>query len=272
MTPARELPLFVRDMLASPPRAGDGVNRYLYSLARVLHPYRGESDILDTLRAVIANCGRIVSEQEIRRAVENSKAAAWVPGSRNPERATPAWPTINVEQREAVIAGMGMGLVDLWEVSPVRFRDNDSHCEEIIDTLFPDNPLLCCGKSCFHFATRSREHWRGELGGMQFIVPSPMTSRTGRTQDGKVSEHTLENTGPRRYLVVEQDQGQLMSRPRLLSISRSSPHWRLSCIAGVNRFMAGFTVRGNRKNNSCGLCASSLNWVQTGQHGYEASL
>ena len=147
MTSAKALPQFVRDMLASPPRAGEGVNLYLFSVARVLHPYRSESDILDTLRAVIANCGRIVSEQEIRRAVENSKAVAWVPGSRNPGRATPPWPTLNVEQREAVIAGMGMGLVDLWEMSPVRFEDTDSHIEEILEVLFPDNPLLCCGKS-----------------------------------------------------------------------------------------------------------------------------
>ena len=216
MRAARELPQFVRDLLASPPKAGEGVNLYLFRLARVLHPYRSVHDIVDTLRAVIAGCGRVVTEKEIHRAVENSKAAAWTPGQGAPERATPPWPPLNTEQREAVIAGMGMGLVDLWEMSPVRFEDNDSHCEEIIDTLFPDNPLLCCGKSSFDFATRPREHWRGELGEMQLIVPSPMTSRTGRTQDGKVSGHTLENTGPRRYLVVEQDLGTIDEQAAIL--------------------------------------------------------
>ena len=30
-----------------------------------------------------------------------------------------------------------------------------------------------------------------------------MTTRTGLTQDGKESEHTLSNTGDRRFLVVE---------------------------------------------------------------------
>jgi hypothetical protein len=108
---------------------------------------------------------------------------------------------------EAVIAGIGRGLVDLWEVSPVRFEDNDSHTEAIIDVLFPGNPLLCVGKSNAVFATRSREEWRGKLSCQQFIVPSPMTSRKGRTQDGRQSEHTLENTGPRRFLVIEQDTG-----------------------------------------------------------------
>jgi hypothetical protein len=34
-----------------------------------------------------------------------------------------------------------------------------------------------------------------------------MSARTGRTQDGKESEHSLDNTGPRRFLVIEQDSG-----------------------------------------------------------------
>ncbi len=42
---------------------------------------------------------------------------------------------------------------------------------------------------------------------MPLIVPSPMSARTGRTQDGRVSEHTLDNTGPRRFLIIEQDSG-----------------------------------------------------------------
>ena len=34
-----------------------------------------------------------------------------------------------------------------------------------------------------------------------------MTARTGRTKAGKVSEHCLENTGPRRFVIVEFDTG-----------------------------------------------------------------
>ena len=39
------------------------------------------------------------------------------------------------------------------------------------------------------------------------LVPSPMIARTGLTQEGKESEHTMRNTGPRRFLVVEFDTG-----------------------------------------------------------------
>ncbi len=73
--------------------------------------------------------------------------------------------------------------------------------------LFPGNPLLCCGWSKSRFATRPREMWRGQLTHLQLIVPSPMSALTGLTQDGKESSHTLNNTGDRKYLVVEFDQG-----------------------------------------------------------------
>jgi hypothetical protein len=211
----RELPQFVRDLLASPPQAGEGVNLYLYRLARVLHPYRTEAEICETLRCVTVGCGRIVTEREIQRAVERSKQSAWMPSNPNPVRSAPPWPKINEEQRQAVLSE-GCSLADLWEESPIRFEDNKSHTEWIIDILFPGGSLLCCGKSNSEFATRSREEWRGNLAGQQLIVPSPMISRTGLTQDGKESEHCLANTGPRRFLVIEQDKGTLDEQAAIL--------------------------------------------------------
>ncbi|HEX7516264.1 MAG TPA: hypothetical protein VF345_03145 [Chthoniobacterales bacterium] len=41
------------------------------------------------------------------------------------------------------------------------------------------------------------------------IVPSPMTSETGLTQSGRESCHSLDNTGPRRFLIIEADRGSL---------------------------------------------------------------
>ncbi|HZS17407.1 MAG TPA: hypothetical protein VFA51_05675 [Candidatus Udaeobacter sp.] len=81
------------------------------------------------------------------------------------------------------------------------------HTEEIIDALFPGDPLLCAARSNCEFATCSREEWRGKLSALQLIVPNPMTARIGRTQEGKESAHALSITGPRRFLVIEQDCG-----------------------------------------------------------------
>lgn len=212
---ASTLPRFVCDLLASPPRRGEGLNLWFYKVARLLHPFRESAEIIELLRA--ATFGDPVKPGEIERAVERSKATAWKP-SQTSQGAVQnrAWPKVNAEQREAVIATSGFGLVDLWEISPVRFEDNKSHAEKIIDALFPGNPLLCAGRSNYSFATRSREEWRGKLAALQLIVPSPMTARIGHTQDGKESAHTLEATGPRQFLVIEQDGGTIDEQAAIL--------------------------------------------------------
>jgi hypothetical protein len=180
---------------------------------------RDENDIRAFLENAAATCGRYVSEREISDAIRHSRSSAF---QRNRAQHH-AWPAANHEQREAVVA-TGFALVDLWEISPVRFEDNEAHTEELIDLLFPGNPLLCCGRSKSDFATRSREDWRGKLSAMQLIVTSPMTARMGHTQDGKESEHTLENTGARRLLVIEQDSGTIEEQAAvLLHLAQRAP-------------------------------------------------
>ena len=102
------------------------------------------------------------------------------------------------------VADTGNGVVDLWEASPVRLGSNEANTGEVIDLLFPGNPLLCCGWTRHRFDTRPRTHWY-KLQDLQFIVPSPMTARRGLTQQHKLSPHALSNTGPRRFLIVEFD-------------------------------------------------------------------
>lgn len=202
MIAAKELPQFVRDLLACPPQRGAGLNNWFYRVARVLHPYRSDAEIISLLQA--ATAGEPVKPGEIERAVERSRATAWQPGQPAALTRVPAWPRINAEQREAITVS-GLGLVDAWELSPVRFEDKASHTEEIIDALFPGNPLLCVGQSSYDFGTCPRQQWRGRLANKQLIVPSPMSATTGTTQDGRLSEHSLANTGPRRFLIIEQD-------------------------------------------------------------------
>lgn len=112
-------------------------------------------------------------------------------------------PAPNFELIEAV-ADTGNGLVDLWERSPIRLDTNGPRTDEIIGILFPGNPLLCCGWSRHYFDTRVRNGWH-KLHGLQLIVPNPMTAKQGVTKNGRSSAHTLSNTGPRRFLIVEFD-------------------------------------------------------------------
>lgn len=201
------LPTFIDEMLAVPPRAGDGVHNWLFRVARQLHAHLPAGEILNLLESHVANCGRAVSRAEIISAVQNSLPCAWQPkGNAAPVQSTPKWPRVNQEQRAAILRDNG-GLADLWDESKPRIEDNGQHTESIIDRLFPGNPLLSCGKSSQEFDTRPREAWRGELSALQLIVPSPMSAVTGTTKDGKESKHTLDNTGARRFLICEFDTG-----------------------------------------------------------------
>jgi hypothetical protein len=113
------------------------------------------------------------------------------------------WPGRDYQMIEQ-IARSRDGLVDLWEASLIRLETNEPRSDEIIETLFPRNPLLCCGWSRHWFDTRPKNRWY-KLHELQLIVPNPMTAQRGVTTDGKESSHTLTNTGPRRFLVVEFD-------------------------------------------------------------------
>jgi hypothetical protein len=225
----RELPPFVHDLLGSAPKVGEGVNPWLYRTARVLHPYRHNEEIIALLQA--ATFGERIRNGEIERAVKNSEAAAWQPGEplSGCSSANAAWPPVDENRRREIIA-VGPDAAELCERSPVGFDvDDGSSAPEIIEQLFstaamPD-PLVCVGKSNADFATRLLSFWiRSEkLACASLIVPSLMSARTGQTKEGKASEHTLQNTGSRRFLVVEFDQGSFDDHAALL--------WHLSEIA-----------------------------------------
>jgi len=211
-----KLPQFLVEMLTAPPRTGEGVHSFLFRAARQLHAHLPATEIVDLLENCVANCGRHVPRGEIVSAVQNALACAWQPGNRSqPIQAAPKWPCVNQEQLTAIVRDGG-GLVDLWEVSPIRLEDNAAHTEALIDALFPGNPLLCCGKNNSDFNTYSREEWRGKLAAQQLIVPSPMTARIGRTKKAKESAHALETTAARRFLVIEFDCGGVDEHAALL--------------------------------------------------------
>ena len=212
----QSLPQFIVDMLASPPRTGEGVHVFLFKIARQLHAHLPAGEIVELLERCTADCGRHVPRSEIVAAVQNALACAWQAGARVPAGyAVPKWPNVD-EQRRAEIIAVSGDLSDVWELSDPRLDDDRLLTEAIIGRLFPGNLLLCCGKSMCDFDTKPRDDWRGQLSALQFIVPSPMSAITGKTKDGRESKHTLSNTGARRFLVIEFDQGDVDQHAGLL--------------------------------------------------------
>src|SRR5216684_6134844 len=110
----------------------------------------------------------------------------------NPVLQASRWPERNYDSIRRVAAA-GAGLVDLWEASPIRLETNAPRTAEIIDTLFPGDPLLCCGWTRHRFDTRPKSRWY-KLDDLQFIVPSPMTEKQGVTKKGNRSAHSLSTT------------------------------------------------------------------------------
>jgi hypothetical protein len=144
------------------------------------------------------------SRSEIADAVAKAFAGARVIWSSVPSFSkAPKWPEANLEQLEAVGAS-GLGVVDLWERSPIRWDDATPRTSELLGRLFGDgDPWVCFGSNQDFTTERLSKIIKPE----QFaqIVPSPMVDKYGLTQDGRRSTHTLSNTGPRRFLVLEFD-------------------------------------------------------------------
>jgi hypothetical protein len=121
----------------------------------------------------------------------------------------PKWPKVNREQLAKAIEG-GPTMQDLRKLSPfplIEFtRARKRTTRAILAALFPGNPLLCIGFSKHEAVTKPRLEWDAiELSWAEFIVPSPMSKPEGRTKTGKLSPRTEDNTGPRRFLVIESD-------------------------------------------------------------------
>ena len=99
--------------------------------------------------------------------------------------------------------------------------------EEVIDQLYPGNPLLCraAGRQWWG-ATARRETIRGAEEGFEWLVPSPMSKATGRTMKGKEdSWRCRDNAGRRVYIVIEFDFGETFSK-RIEAWAKKGIHQR----------------------------------------------
>ena len=152
--------------------------------------------IIDILETFVSCPGR---EREILRAVTRAwEIAKGEEGVSGPARLL--WPAIDYRMAHDIVIGSKWTLAKLREASPAA-----PSSEEIIDSLFPGNPLLCFGRGKNIFATQPRVLWRGKESTFEFIVPNSMKSQVGKTQEGKDSARCLDNTGEREFQVLEFD-------------------------------------------------------------------
>jgi hypothetical protein len=73
------LPAFITEEVlpGAPVRPAGGIHDYLFTLARVLAPWRGEEQISTVLQDYARQCGRHVPESEIAAAIRRARLYAW---------------------------------------------------------------------------------------------------------------------------------------------------------------------------------------------------
>jgi hypothetical protein len=225
------IPDWLTQKLATPPAAGTGLHAWLFSCARQLHAHMSAAEIIATLTTATHGASRHVSEREIRDAVNNSKDIAWTPGGAKSEARAQTgdsqargagWPRFDQNSREIRIRESFMDglacLGGLWDRSPTR--PGKQTADDWIDVLFPGAEWLCLALD--HPGTarsRKREAWLFCSSDHSLIVPSPMTGPGGNGLDGRRAHRCLDNTGPRRWLVIEFDSGTIDAQAAL--------HWCL---------------------------------------------
>tara|TARA_Y100000593_G_scaffold36255_1_gene70619 strand:- start:878 stop:1792 length:915 start_codon:yes stop_codon:yes gene_type:complete len=206
----------------------------LFRLARYLHALMSPDDVGAVLRQLTEGAGRRVPEREIRQAVNNSKAVAWIPPQREEIK------MIEIKNMDILGESRGAGLpvkrerlfraLDIGYTEEALRADSPNeprYCDPVrlLELLFPgDDTLVCLGENLPSARTNYRRfidrrlihpahpltpesERKVDALPFQFIVPSPMSALTGFTQEGRLSKRCLQNVGPRAYAVIEFDQG-----------------------------------------------------------------
>lgn len=259
----RKIPAWLAELLANPPEAGGGVHAWLFRVARQLHAHWEPEQIEAALVAATRSCKRLVPVTEIRNAIRNSAGSAWKPtrleaatvapdcddewaGVPEPDAVEnldnrpaapsqpspvvaprPRWPRrdgVAVELACTRAEGSGVGsLYDLFERSPIR-PPAGAAPGGWIERLFGPSEFVCLGTSDPKTAaTKRRPEWGRLPEDAALVVANPMTARLGATQDGRPSPRCLGNTGARRWVVLEFDQGTIDEQAAL--------HWYLNAQA-----------------------------------------
>jgi len=203
----RPFPPSVGQYIDNPPVAGSGLNHWILGAVRRLLYWIDENEALEELLPKVVQAGRPCGKarSEILRAIAKVTAS----GNQAAQERTD-WPEPNLERIAEIVHEELAKLGGRCPIDVLRQESLVKRAEaaELIDALFPGDPLLCIGKSAHEFITRPKSEHR-DFSNKQFIVPSLMSAVKGLTQEGKLSYRSLANTSPRRFLVLDFDIAEL---------------------------------------------------------------
>lgn len=193
-----DLQVNLRKRLGPPPKSGDGVHRWIFKAAYILKEHYQHPLIFRIIREAVSECGRPVPDCEISDAIAASAQPASQSQADPPAfQSKPRWPETDL----AMVRKVAEDHSDAKEL----FADRALSGWIVLQRLFPGDPLVCMGDDIRRMETKPLHAWQDSWRKMQFVVPSPMNALTGVNQQGKKSNRCLDNTGKRRFSVVEFD-------------------------------------------------------------------
>lgn len=205
----------IERVLASAPLDTGGVHHWLYKAAHELLAHKSELEIVNLLYLAVQDYpARKILRHEVTESVRCAKrdSLAALDG-------TPEDPEVTKEKRffreikklsddksiphrlrKLKMADKGeCPLAALKRLSPSLIPPQ----RQLLEQLFPNDPLICMGRSLAAAITAPLS--KHNLDGKQFIVPNPMTAKTGLTKHKDIRQRSRDNTGEQIYVVVEAD-------------------------------------------------------------------
>jgi hypothetical protein len=177
---------------------------------------------------------------EVRRAVARAYETELAPTT-EPKQPKQQWQPRKTMTSDSKPALKRITEDHLWYASPWICDDGLTQ-EIILRELFPNTDgLVCVGKSAFRFKTAKLSEIK-ELDQCQFIVPCYMTKRKGLTQDGKESEHCLDNCGERRFCVCDFDEPKSADHATIIWYLAKHYHLTMALSSGGKSLHAWYEV------------------------------
>ena len=193
-------PLTAR-LLDSAPEQGNGLHRWLIKGARECQLSGVKPDrAFDLIAATVVARGGEIIPHSIRQAIEKAYSQSFTGGKYDKR---PVWPEPDLQLIQDITleaiehAGDRSVLEVLWGRSPEKLDASPGIEPEttavIMQRLFPENSLICAGMEAHSTTTFELSRVAENLHKFQFVVPSPMSAKTGLTQDNRESGRCLSN-------------------------------------------------------------------------------
>lgn len=155
------------------------------------------------------------------REIQSAVRAAYIKilGNAGEHPATPRLDRYSPSCARQIATTRDISIEQLADQSP---EEPPQSAPQALVSLFAGDELVCLARNFQQSKTKPMESWLsgccGNINIYQFVVPNPMSSRTGMTQAGdKQSPRARNNTGPRRRIVCDFDHPRPEHQPSIIA-------------------------------------------------------